>query len=105
MRLRRAAPTDYEAVGAVTVAAYEPFLLGAEDVYRQRLLDVASRDRDAEVWLVTPDDSDEVLGNVTICPEGSAWRELARSRARGSSGCWRSPPPPRAGAWAGCSSS
>lgn len=77
MRLRRAEPADYEAVGAVTLAAYEPFLLGAEDDYRHRLLDVATRDRDAEVWVATPDDSHGVLGNITICPEGSTYRELA----------------------------
>jgi ribosomal protein S18 acetylase RimI-like enzyme len=77
MRIRRARPEEHAEIGAVTIAAYEPFLLGAEDDYRERLLDVAGRDREAEVWVATPDDSDEILGNVTVCPEGSAWRELA----------------------------
>jgi GNAT superfamily N-acetyltransferase len=78
MRIRRARPEEYAEIGTVTVAAYEPFLVGAEDDYRERVLDVAGRDREAEVWVATPDDGDEILGNVTVCPEGSAWRELAK---------------------------
>lgn len=78
MRIRRARPDEYAEIGAVTIAAYEPFLLGAEDGYRLRLLDIAARDREAEVWVATPDEDDEILGNVTVCPEGSAWRELAK---------------------------
>ena len=78
MRMRRARPEEYAEIGAVTIAAYEPFLLGSQDPYRANLLDVAGRDRDAEVWVATPDDSDEVLGSVTVCPAGSPWRELAQ---------------------------
>jgi ribosomal protein S18 acetylase RimI-like enzyme len=78
VRIRRARPEEYAEIGAVTIAAYEPFLVGAEDGYRLRLLDVAGRDREAEVWAATTDDGDEILGNVTVCPEGSAWRELAK---------------------------
>ncbi len=78
MRIRRARPEEYAEIGEVTIAAYEPFLVGAEDGYRDRLLDVAGRDREAEVWVATPDDSDEILGNVTVCPVGSPWRELAK---------------------------
>lgn len=75
LELRRAAPGDYDEVGRLTVAAYEPFLLGPQDDYRLRLADVAPRDRDAEVWVAV--DGDEVLGGVTICPPGSPWREVA----------------------------
>jgi ribosomal protein S18 acetylase RimI-like enzyme len=78
VRIRRARPEEYAEIGAVTIAAYEPFLVGAEDGYRLRLLDVAGRDREAEVWVATTDEGDEILGNVTVCPEGSAWRELAK---------------------------
>jgi len=70
-------PADHDAIGAMTVAAYEPFLLGVEDGYRRQLRDAAGRDRDAELWVATPDDSDDILGNVTNCPAGSPWRELA----------------------------
>ncbi|MFB9312505.1 GNAT family N-acetyltransferase [Nocardioides plantarum] len=87
MLLRRVAPGEHEAVGRLTVAAYEPFLLGPDDDYRLRLADVARRDREAEVWVaVDRDDVNdgvgaevgaEVLGNVTVCPPGSRWREIA----------------------------
>ncbi len=75
MELRRLRPAETTEVGALTVAAYEPFLLGPDDQYRSRLADVAARDRDAEVWVAV--DDAEVLGNVTICPAGSPWREIA----------------------------
>ena len=76
MRLRRATPRDYEAVGAVTAAAYEPFTLGPDDPYLDHLRNAAARDLEAELWVATADDSDEILGSVTICREGSPWREL-----------------------------
>jgi ribosomal protein S18 acetylase RimI-like enzyme len=78
VRLRRARPADREAAGDVTVAAYSGFTRGPDDPYVARLRDAASRDREAELWVATPDDGDEVLGTVTICPDGSPWRELAR---------------------------
>ena len=76
MRLRRATPRDHAAVGEVTVAAYESFTLGATDPYVEHLRNAAARDLEAELWVATPDDSDEILGTVTICREGSPWREL-----------------------------
>lgn len=76
--MRRATPDDHEAIGQVTIAAYEEFLEGAEDGYRAHLLDARARDGEAELWVATPDDSEQILGNVTICPEGSPWRELAK---------------------------
>ncbi len=76
MELRRAVPSEHEAIGRLTVAAYEPFLLGPDDDYRLRLADAARRDREAEVWVAAEGGS--VLGNVTVCPAGSPWRELAR---------------------------
>ncbi len=65
-------------MGAVTLAAYEPFLTGAEDHYRERLSDVERRDREAEIWVATPDEEETILGNVTVCPSGSSWREISR---------------------------
>lgn len=76
MELRRIRPQEHAAAGDVCVAAYEPFLTGAEDDYRERLHDVASRDAQAEVWVAV--DGDRVLGNVTYCPPGSPWREIGR---------------------------
>lgn len=75
MELRRARVEEYAAIGAATVAAYEPFLVGADDPYRERLRDVAARDREAEVWVAVEDGA--LLGNVTVCPPGSPWCELA----------------------------
>ena len=75
LQLRRALPAEYDAIGAVTAAAYEGFLDGPGDPYRERLLDVAARDREAEVWVAV--DGPDVLGNVTVCPPGSPWCELA----------------------------
>ena len=76
MELRRVRPDELESAGDVCVAAYEPFLTGAEDDYRDRLHDVATRDAQAEVWVAVVDDA--VVGNVTYCPPGSPWREIGR---------------------------
>jgi ribosomal protein S18 acetylase RimI-like enzyme len=78
MRIRRARAEDIEAVGEVTVAAYADFTAGEADSYVQHLRDAATRDRQAELWVATPDDSDEILGTVTIAPPGSPWREVGR---------------------------
>ena len=78
MRLRRARERDHAPAGEVTVAAYADFTLGPDDPYLERLRDAATRDREAELWVATPDEREhEILGTVTICPTGSPWRELA----------------------------
>ena len=74
LELRRIRSGEHAAAGDVCVAAYEPFLTGAEDDYRARLHDVATRDAQAEVWVAVADD--RVVGNVTYCPPGSPWREI-----------------------------
>ena len=77
MHLRRARPEDYDAVGDVTLAAYEPMLGDAESSYAEQLRNSEARDLEAELWVaVAPDDRD-VLGTVTLCREGSPWREIA----------------------------
>ena len=78
MRTRRAHPEDLEAIGEVTVAAYAEFEGDDTDEYVHHLRDAATRDREAELWVATPDDSEDILGTVTICPPGSPWREIAR---------------------------
>lgn len=75
--IHRIAPDEWTAAGAVIVEAYRPFLRGPDDPYMSRLRDVASRDRDAEVFVAV--DDRQVLGCVTSCPPGSAWRELAQA--------------------------
>ena len=75
--LRRATAADHDAAGAVTLAAYQPFLAGEHDEYAVRLQDAASRNAEAELWVAT-DEAGTVLGTVTICLAGSPWREVAR---------------------------
>ena len=76
MDVRRIRPDEHEVAGDVCVAAYDPLLTGAEDDYRDRLRDVATRDAQAEVWVAALDD--RVVGVVTYCPPGSPWREIGR---------------------------
>jgi ribosomal protein S18 acetylase RimI-like enzyme len=78
VEIRRARPEDLEAVGRVTVAAYAEFTAGDADGYIQHLRDATIRDREAELWVATPDDSEEILGTVTVTPVGSPWREVGR---------------------------
>ena len=46
----------------------------------EHLRDATARDREAELWVATPDDSEEIVGTVTIMPGGSPWREMAPRR-------------------------
>ena len=61
----------------MTVAAYADLMRGPDDPYVEHLRNAAARDLEAELWVATPDDSDEILGTVTICREGSPWQGLA----------------------------
>ena len=74
MEVRRIRAGEHAAAGDVCVAAYEAFLLGAEDGYRAQLHDVARRDAESEVWVAV--EGDRVIGNVTYCPPGTPWREI-----------------------------
>jgi GNAT superfamily N-acetyltransferase len=76
VEVRRIRPEEHQAAGDVCVAAYDLLLTGAEDDYRERLHDVATRDAQAEVWVAVLDD--RVVGVVTYCPPGSRWREIGR---------------------------
>lgn len=72
--VRRARPEDLAAAGEVTVAAYAEFTAGPDDHYVALLRDAARRDREAELWVA--ERGGEVVGTVTLAPEGSAWREI-----------------------------
>ncbi len=76
MHLRRATAEELERVGDLTVRAYAAFTLGPADPYVERLRDAASRAAGAELWVAV--DGDRLLGNVTYCPPGSAYREVSR---------------------------
>src|SRR3954462_2534127 len=77
MHVRRARAEEYDEIGAVTVAAYEPVLVGAEGSYVDRLRNAQARDLEAELWVAVGPDDQEVLGTVTLCRDGSPWREIA----------------------------
>ncbi len=81
MELRLAEPDELDALGHLTVAAYEEFMLGAEDGYRVHVQDAARRAREAELWVAV--DGDRLLGCVTYCPPGSPWRELSTTADEG----------------------
>jgi ribosomal protein S18 acetylase RimI-like enzyme len=76
--VRRALAPDLEVVGEVTVAAYLEFVDGPEDFYLEHLRDAARRDREAELWVAERESDGLIVGTVTIAPEGSQWREIAR---------------------------
>jgi len=77
MHLRRARPEDHHVIGEVTLAAYEPMLSSAESSYTERLRNAEARDLEAELWVAVGPDDRDVLGTVTLCREGSPWREIA----------------------------
>ena len=76
MEVRLARPDEHDAIGDLTVRAYAAFTLGAADPYIARLRDAAARAEGAELWVAV--DGGRLLGNVTSCPPGSPWREVAR---------------------------
>lgn len=79
MRLRRAQARDHAAIGEVTVAAYSGLSEADEAGYGAKLRDAEARDREAELWVATVSETDDtVLGTVTVCHDGSPWREIAR---------------------------
>ncbi len=62
-------------VGRLTAEAYVgDGLMDAEDGYVEQLVDAARRAREAEVWVAV--EGDRVLGTVTFCAVGSAYREI-----------------------------
>jgi ribosomal protein S18 acetylase RimI-like enzyme len=74
--IRLAGPGDAERVADLTVRAYvAEGLLSSGDRYVDELRDVAARLSAAEVWVAALDGN--VVGAVTFCPPGSAYRELA----------------------------
>src|SRR4051794_17657930 len=79
MHLRRARPEDYGAISAVTLEAYRPQLSESSAAYAEVLGNAEARDLEAELWVAVGPDDREVLGTVTICPDGSPWREIANA--------------------------
>jgi ribosomal protein S18 acetylase RimI-like enzyme len=78
VHIRPARHEDLAAVGELTVAAYEEFLDGADDPYAEKLRSAEARFLEAELWVAAEEHDDHVLGSVTICSDGSPWREIGR---------------------------
>ena len=76
--IRPARASEYAAVGALTLGAYEAngYLTHDSSSYALKLADAATRAREAEL-LVAVDAEETLLGTVTIAPPGSPWTELA----------------------------
>lgn len=68
MQVREVRPSEYEALGALTVDAYRPLGV-ASDAYSIELADVAGRAAAALV-LVAVDDDGKLLGGITYVPPG-----------------------------------
>ena len=67
-------------VGDLTVHAYVvDGLSGEEGGYADQLRDVATRAREAEVYVAAlPESPGSIAGTVTFCPQGSPWAQLAQ---------------------------
>src|SRR4051812_20951910 len=76
MHIRPARHDELSAVGELTVAAYREWLDGERDPYADELRNAEARFREAELFVAADADDRTLLGTVTICPEGSAWREI-----------------------------
>lgn len=78
----RAGADDLDEVGRLTVAAYVPVYVAADDDYAAHLADAAGRHEAAEVVVARQGELGEtdepVVGTVTFCPPGSSFREIAR---------------------------
>jgi GNAT superfamily N-acetyltransferase len=74
--IRVAQSSEYASAGDLTVAAYVGAgLLPADHAYVHQLADAARRAAEAEL-LVAVDSAGALLGTITYCPPGSAYREI-----------------------------
>ena len=78
VRPARPDPVELDRVGELTFDAYAADgFVTAENDYANHLRDASSRAAQAELYVATGEVG-MLLGTVTFCPEGSAYRELAR---------------------------
>jgi ribosomal protein S18 acetylase RimI-like enzyme len=76
--IRLAEPAEFGRVGEITVRGYaHDGFVSATDSYADRLRDAAARATEAELWVAADRSGGRLLGTVTFCPPGSAYRELA----------------------------
>lgn len=81
MRIRLARPEELLEVGRLTAEVYvgDGFMPDTDD-YVAVLADAAHRAESSELWVAVDDraSTGRVLGTVTYCPVGSAYREIGR---------------------------
>lgn len=76
LTVRLAAPEEFPQVGEITAAAYlHDGHVPTDDVYVDVLRDAAARAASADLLVVA--DGARILGTVTWCSDGSAYREVA----------------------------
>jgi len=85
IEIRKVRPEELGEVGRLTAEVYVGGgFIGIGDGYVRELVDTARRAREAEVWVAVEDgperdpEGGQVLGAVTFCPVGSAYREIGR---------------------------
>ena len=78
MHLRPARPDELAAVGDAHGGGVRTGLEGERDPYAEQLRNAEARDLEAELFVAVEPDDRALLGTVTICPEGSAWREIGQ---------------------------
>jgi ribosomal protein S18 acetylase RimI-like enzyme len=76
--VRPARPGEYEAIGKITVAAYERDGQLNGNGYAEHLADVAARAQASEVLVAVADDG-ELLGSVTFVLPGTPLAELSKA--------------------------
>jgi ribosomal protein S18 acetylase RimI-like enzyme len=74
LEIRPATASEHAAVGALSVAAYQPFVAG-DHHYVEVLRDAAGRAAAAELLVAV--DGDALLGTVTFVPDGGPLGEIA----------------------------
>ena len=83
--VREAVPAEYEAIGALTVAAYAIFAEADDDgTYIAELRDVAGRARACPIYVALDDDSGRVIGGAMYVPgPGNPYAEVERDDEAG----------------------
>ena len=83
--VREAVPAEYEAIGALTVAAYAIFAEADDDgTYMAELRDVAGRARACPIYVAVDGDSGRVIGGAMYVPgPGNPFAEVERENETG----------------------
>jgi GNAT superfamily N-acetyltransferase len=84
VHVREALPQDYEAIGALTVAAYAAFPeMEGDDEYARELRDVAARSRDCPIYAALDGDGRVIGGAMYVPGPGNRYAEAERDGEAG----------------------